>query len=736
VATFAKIQSPKPNPKDMTMQRWIANLPIIGKIAVPSCLLALAVLIACWQLVVTASSSVWVPLGITIVCSVVGFGLLAWIAVVVVSRPINQLAGAMERLVDNDLAVTVKNTDRRDEIGQIAHFIEVTKNHAIERRHLEETGAADALKREERRREVEIMTGTFDKTANDALAVVSKAAGELESTAQAMAATAEHTSDQATTVAAASDEVSRHVETVASAAEELSKSIAEISRQVALSTQVSRSASEEASRTTATVKELADSSARISDVLVLISGIAAQTNLLALNATIEAARAGEAGKGFAVVANEVKNLANQTGKATSDISAQIAAVQTATQDAVAAIEAIVGRIEEISHIAGAIASAVEEQSAATAEIAQNVQQAAEGTGQVSSIIGGVTKAAGETGGAAALVLASAQSLSQEAASLKTVVSSFLNDVFEKTEGHSRTFRFADVHPPTYPTVMTAEHIGKILSDKTGGRCVVKVFANSALGDEKYTVDQVKMGGLDMARVSLGNFQGTIAETMILSLPFLYRDNDHLRKVIHGPLGERVLAKFEPAGFIGLALLEAGARCIYARKPVRRLADVKGMKIRVQPTDLWLAFTKAIGANAIPMPMTEVHNGLMSGTVDAAENNYPTYESGKHYEVAAYYSETQHVMLPEILVFSKKIWDTLSDEERQTIRAAVKEAVPYYVKLWGEKEKTAKESLTKAGVKFIADVNKAEFVAAVKPVWDRFANTEELKKLVSDIVNTK
>jgi tripartite ATP-independent transporter DctP family solute receptor len=712
------------------MRRWFLNLSILGKIAMPAGLVVLAQIVA-----LTMPRDSWVFV-LAVVCSLIGFCLLAWTVIYQLSRPLRYLGAAMGRLVDNDLSVSVEGADRLDEIGQIAHFVLVSKNTLTERRRLEETGAADAVKREERRHQIDVMTGNFDKAANDALAIVSKSASELEATAQLMLATAEHSNSQAMTVATASDEVSVRVETVAAAAEELSNSISEISRQVSLSSQISRTASEEASRTGATVKELAESSARIGDVLVLITNIASQTNLLALNATIEAARAGEAGKGFAVVANEVKNLANQTGKATSDISAQIVAVQAATEDAVAAISAITARIEEINGIATAIASAVEEQSSATAEIAQNVQQAATGTHKVSSIIGDVTKAAGETGGAASHVLESAQTLSREAESLKTVVSGFLADVFEKSGSHSRIFRFADVHPETYPTVMTAKYIGKILEEKTAGNYTVKVYANSSLGAEKYTIDQVKMGALDMVRVSMGMFHDSVPESMILSLPFLYRDNDHLRKIIYGPIGEKVLAKFEAAGFVGLAILESGARSIYAKKPVRRPSDTKGMKIRVQATDLWSAFCKAIGANPMPMPMTEVYNGLISGAVDAAENNYPTYETGKHYEVAPYFSETQHVMCPEVLIFSKKIWDTLSEEERRNIRAAVKDAVPYYVKLWGEKEKASKDILAKAGVKFITDINKAEFISLVKPVWDKFAIRDDLKKLVTDIVNVR
>ncbi|PKU26466.1 TRAP transporter substrate-binding protein [Telmatospirillum siberiense] len=320
--------------------------------------------------------------------------------------------------------------------------------------------------------------------------------------------------------------------------------------------------------------------------------------------------------------------------------------------------------------------------------------------------------------------------------LKTLSAVAIAGVFAVSAAQAREFRSADVHPMDYPTVMTEIQLGKVLSEKTGGNYTVRVYGNSSLGSEKDTVEQAKLGALDMVRVNTAAFQSIIPETMILSLPFLYRDVDHLRKVIYGPIGERVLAKFEKAGFIGLALWESGARNIYAKKPVRTLADVKGMKIRVQQSDLWVDLIRAMGANPTPIPMGEVFTALKTGLVDAAENNYPSYETAHHYEAASVYSETEHVMAPECLVFSKKVWDTLSEAERQNIRAAAKETVPYYVNLWTAKENASKAILAKAGVTFITDVHKAEFIEVEKPLWDKVANTPELKQLVQDIVDTK
>lgn len=320
--------------------------------------------------------------------------------------------------------------------------------------------------------------------------------------------------------------------------------------------------------------------------------------------------------------------------------------------------------------------------------------------------------------------------------LKMISGVVLASAFAMTAVQARDFRSADVHPLDYPTVMTVKKIGEIVSKKTNGKYNVKVFGNSALGSEKDTVEQVKIGALDMVRVSTAAFHGIVPETMVPSFPFIFRDINHFRKSMYGAPGDKILASVEKAGFVGLALWESGARSIYAKKPVKTLADVKGMKIRVQQSDLWVSLVQAMGANPTPIPMAEVYTALKTGLVDAAENNYPSYETAKHYEAAPVYSETQHVMSPEILVFSKKIWDTLSKEEQKIIRDAAKETIPYYVDLWSKKELASKEAAKKAGATFVDGVHKAEFVAAMKPVWDKFSPTPELKALVQDIVNTK
>lgn len=367
-----------------------------------------------------------VLIGLLVTLAAVG---LLWLALRRALAPLTSLRVIMGHLSEGNLAVTVVGTQRTDEIGAMAAAVQVFKDNLVRARKLEEeTALVRASAEEQRKRAIWAMADGFEAAVGSVIGMVSSSATELQATAQQMTTTAHETASQSTTVAAAAEEAATNVNTVAAAAEELGSSVQEIGRQVSGSAQLAQSAVGEADQTQHLVQALSQASARIGDMVGLISTIAGQTNLLALNATIEAARAGDAGRGFAVVAAEVKELAAQTARATEEISQQIGQIQGVTGQAVTAIETIASRIREIDGVATTIAAAVEEQGAATQEIVRNVSQAAQGAADVTSTITGVADAAKGTGAAADQVLTAASELSLRSGHLRDEVTRFLATV--------------------------------------------------------------------------------------------------------------------------------------------------------------------------------------------------------------------------------------------------------------------------------------------------------------------
>ncbi len=352
------------------------------------------------------------------------------IVVVGITRPLASLVGVLRRMAQGEIDAAIPEATRGDEIGAVGKAVEGIKTmvaqkalEQAEMRHLADEAAA-----QERKRTMLELADGFEQAVGGIVGMVSSSATELQATAQQLSSSAAEAASQSTTVAAAAEEASSNVGTVAAAAEELGSSVQEIGRQVQGSATLAQAAVGEADQSASLVQALRQTSARIGDMVGLISNIASQTNLLALNATIEAARAGEAGRGFAVVAAEVKELANQTAKATEEIAVQIGDIQGVTDQTVTAIGGITGRIREINNVATSIAAAVEQQGAATQEIVRNVSQASTGTSEVTTNIVGVARASEDTGAAASQVLSASSELSRQSEHLSAEVARFLSTI--------------------------------------------------------------------------------------------------------------------------------------------------------------------------------------------------------------------------------------------------------------------------------------------------------------------
>jgi tripartite ATP-independent transporter DctP family solute receptor len=297
----------------------------------------------------------------------------------------------------------------------------------------------------------------------------------------------------------------------------------------------------------------------------------------------------------------------------------------------------------------------------------------------------------------------------------------------------RAFLSSDTHPSDYPTVQAVDEMARLLRERTDGRLDVKTYSGGQLGSERDTLEITVFGGLDMNRVNLAPLNSIEPMTTIPALPFLFRSNLHMRRALDSKVGDEILDSLTGHGLIGLCFYDSGDRNFYnTKRPIYTPADMQGLKIRVPNSDLYIAMIKALGADATPMSISEVYQSLVQGVIDGAENNWPSYESGRHFEVATYYSLTRHVIAPEVLVMSARRWEKLSEADREEVRRAAKDSVPFMRTLWDARVDAARTKLIEAGVKVNEIADPAAFAAAMRPVWDKYIVSDAQRRLVKEI----
>ena len=297
----------------------------------------------------------------------------------------------------------------------------------------------------------------------------------------------------------------------------------------------------------------------------------------------------------------------------------------------------------------------------------------------------------------------------------------------------------DVHPLGYPTVEAVVRLGKKLEAATNGRLSVQMYPSMQLGGEKEMIEQAQVGALQFARISVGPMGSIVDDLNVFNMPFVFRDVPHMKKVIDGAIGDELVKKLtdsQTSKLVGLAWMDAGARSFYnSKRPIKSIDDLKGLKIRMMGNPIFVDTANAIGANGIAMGFDQLINALQTGVVDGAENNPPSYESGKHYQFAKYYSLSEHLIIPEILVFSRATWDKLKKEDQALIAKLGKEAQQEERKLWNEREAASMAELKKQGIEIItfSPAEKAKFQTAVKPVWDKYgAKYAALVQRIQDV----
>jgi tripartite ATP-independent transporter DctP family solute receptor len=302
-----------------------------------------------------------------------------------------------------------------------------------------------------------------------------------------------------------------------------------------------------------------------------------------------------------------------------------------------------------------------------------------------------------------------------------------------TGASARELRAADTQNEDYPTVQALRFMGHVISERSNGRHQIKVFHSRQLGEEKETLEQTRAGAIDLNRTNVALIGNIVPSVNVLAMPFLFRSIEHMQKVLDGPIGAEILNSFEPHGFVGLAFLDSGARSIYNNvRPVRSLADVKGLRIRVQQSEQMSQMIRSLGAEPVELPYGQVLTGLMTKLIDGAENNWPSFVTTNHYRHAGYYTLTEHTMSPEVLVMSHKVWVTLSPEDRKIFREAALRSSHFMREKWRDLEEQSRKQAEGAGVTIVTDIDRKPFETAMAGIYAKARRDPAAAQLIERI----
>ena len=298
---------------------------------------------------------------------------------------------------------------------------------------------------------------------------------------------------------------------------------------------------------------------------------------------------------------------------------------------------------------------------------------------------------------------------------------------------AREFRAADTQNEDYPTVQALGYMGSMVREGSGGRHQIKVFHSRQLGEEKETLEQTRVGAIDLNRTNVALIGTMVPSMNVLAMPFLFRSIEHLQRVLDGPIGSELLNSFEPYGFVGLAFYDSGARSIYnSVKPIRSIDDLKGLRLRVQQSEQMAAMIRALGAEPVELPYGQVLTGLSTRLIDGAENNWPSFVTTDHYKFAGFYTLTEHTMSPEVLVMSQKAWSSLSPEDQKIFREAALRSSRFMREKWRDLEERSRKRAEDAGVKIVTDIDRKPFEAAMAGIYANIQRDPAMAELIERI----